>query len=96
MKKFDIRLSANSGANIVIELFESAVMAHNLTIKSRGTLNSISGSVHWHITNAGQSGTLEATFDRNRFRLWLCYHDNRHADWIDEAVRKIKKTLESS
>jgi len=94
MKRFDIRLPLNPVTDKIISAFEKAVHTHSLTIKSRGTLKTIPGCVHWHIIYDGSKGTLEATFDKNRLRLWLCYHDNRYAEWIDEAVKKIRKTFE--
>lgn len=95
MKKFQIRLPSNPILEKVISKFEKAVKSHSLLIKSRGTLKTIPGSVHWHITCSGQKGTLEATFDQNRLRLWMSYHDNRYAEWIDDAVKKTSKTFES-
>lgn len=95
MKKFDIRLPLNPVSNKIVTKFEKAVFSHALLIKSRGTLKTIPGCVHWHIICKGNKGTLEATFDKNRLCLWLCYHDNRYADWIDVAVKKIRKTFES-
>jgi len=95
MKKFDISLPLNPIADQVAASFEKAVIGQSLTIKSRGTLKTIPGCVHWHINKNGEKGTLEATFDSTRLRLWLCFHDNRYAEWIDEAIEKIKKSLES-
>lgn len=95
MKKFEINLPKNTITNKVAALFEKAVTKATLTIKSKGTLKSIPNSIHWHITNTGSKGTLEATFDTMRKRLWLSYHDNRFGDWIADAIVKIKKNLES-
>lgn len=95
MKKFQIRLPSNLTFEKVISKFEREVKTHSLIIKSRGTLKTIPSSIHWHITSSGQKGTLEATFDQKRLRLWMSYHDNRYADWIDDAVKKITKTFES-
>ncbi len=95
MKKFDIRLPLKPIPVKVAASFEKAVAQEFLNIKSRGTLKTIPGCIHWHITKSGEKGTLEATFDTKRLRLWLCYHDNRFADWINDAIVKVMKTLES-
>jgi len=96
MKKFDVRLPLSPVSEKVTASFEKAVMGESLSIKSRGTLKTIPNCIHWHIINNGRKGTLEATFDKNRNRLWLCYHNNRYANWIDDAIEKLRKTLESN
>jgi hypothetical protein len=95
MKKIDVTLPLNHASKKVAWSFEKAVIGQALTIKSRGTLKTIPACIHWHIINHGHKGTLEATFDKNKLRLWLCYHDNRYADWIDEAIDRIKNSFEA-
>jgi len=95
MKKFDIRLPLNPVPEKVAASVEIAVASNSLKIKSTRTLKTIPGCVHWHINKSGEKGTLEATFDKSRLRLRLGYHENRYANWIDEAVSNIKRMLES-
>jgi hypothetical protein len=94
MKKVKIRLQLPIDEKKILAQFRRTIRAEALTLKSEGTLKTIPGSVHWHITKPNKSGTLEATLDNKQSRLWLCYHDNRYADWIDNAIDRIKTKLE--
>lgn len=69
---------------------ESTVAELGLAISSKGTLRKFNGSVHWHIKRPGESGTLEATWWPKTGQFWLSVHANRGANWIEEAIAKIK------
>lgn len=53
---------------------------------TKGTLKTLSGSVHWHFKKASQKGMLEATWHPSAGRLWLKVAANRQATWIDAAI----------
>ena len=95
MTELEIKFPINLNSEEIILRFEQAVNETSLSIKSRGTLKTIPGSVHWHIVDATKKGTLEATYCPNKKRLTLSFRDNHYGDWIDDAIVKIKKLLES-
>jgi hypothetical protein len=69
------------------EGFETVARQLGLIVK-RMSLAKYPSSVHWHLSRPGHKGVLEATWIPGR-RLWLSVHENRRADWQDEAIRQI-------
>jgi hypothetical protein len=60
---------------------------HNgLTIRLQGTLRTIPGSTHWHLTRGPRSGTLELTYDPQLCLVIVAVHNNRRGTWAGEAV----------
>ena len=95
MKSVEIKLPTIFDESEYVNRIETIIKQLSFTINTKTTLDSIPGSIHWHIKNGHEKGTLEATIDIYKPRFWLSYHDNRYADWIDEAIVRIKLALES-
>jgi hypothetical protein len=57
-----------------------------LTIRSQGTLRTVPGSTHWHLTRGRGSGTIELTYDPRHWLVIVAVHDNRRGTWAGEAA----------
>ena len=86
MRTVDLAVPDDWTDEDVVRFVEDTALAAGLTISSRGTLRSYPGCVHWHLTRAGSTGTLEPTWWPAKRRLWLKVASNREAPWISEAV----------
>ena len=86
MRAVELAVADDWNDEDVVRFVEETALAAGLTISSRGTLRSYPGSVHWHLTKAGSTGTLEPTWCPDRRRLWLKVASNREGPWIDGAI----------
>lgn len=64
-----------------------------LTVASRTTLATYPGSVHWHVRQPPQPGTMEITWWVSEHRLWLSVHANRGGEWVEEAMARVKERV---
>lgn len=90
MQTFDLGAPCALPADDVVSQVERTAAAAGLEIR-RSTLKAYPGCVHWHFRRRGLKGTLEATWYPAERRLWLAYHDNRYAPWLDEAVEMFRR-----
>jgi hypothetical protein len=72
---------------------ESLFTNATLRITLRGTLAAYPGSVHWHLKEGHQRGTLEVTLWPPEGRIWLSVQDGRRAEWIAGAVARLQTLL---
>jgi hypothetical protein len=96
MIEVELQIPANASSEIVIEVVEEACIENNLTCALKGTLVGYPGCVHWHYRKDKQKGTLEITWWEVENRLWFKVAKGRIGEWIDEALPKLKKEIESS
>jgi hypothetical protein len=73
---------------------ESACTAEGLSMTLKDTLKKYPGCIHWHYQQAGQRGTLEITLWPEKRRLWFKVTAGRQADWIGEAIARLKPIIE--
>ncbi len=73
-----------------------AAMQVDLSPGPRQSLKTKPGSVHYHLTCPGQTGTLELTIWPERQLIWLSVHANRAADWTDGAADALSAALARS
>ncbi len=85
MREFDLSINAEIPAGDVPVTVEQTASWAGL-VAERGSLKMYPDSTHWHFRRPGSPGTLEATWFPGTERLWLSYHENRYAPWIDDAV----------
>jgi hypothetical protein len=74
---------------------ESVCAAEGLRPALKDTLKKYPGCIHWHYQQAGQRGTLEITLWPDKRRLWFKVAARRQADWIGEAIARLKPAIES-
>ncbi|MBI2583919.1 MAG: hypothetical protein HYW25_04590 [Candidatus Aenigmarchaeota archaeon] len=60
----------------------------------KGTVSKYPECIHWHFKKGRQRGTLEITLWKEQRRIWFNVQAERTADWIDESVSKLKKSIE--
>lgn len=93
MREFDLSIgNALSSVEVLAAVEETAAEAG--LVAERRSLKMYADSTHWHIRRPGSSGTLEATWFPHTERLWLSYHENRYAPWIDDAVETFLSAFE--
>jgi len=65
-------------------------------MKMKGSLSKYPDSTHWHFKEGTQErgGTLEVTLWRGGRRLWLSVQAGRAGTWTQDAMAKMKRTLE--
>jgi hypothetical protein len=96
MIEVELQIPANISSEIVIEVVEQSCIVNNLTCALKGTLVNYPGCVHWHYRKDKQKGTLEITWWEVENRLWFKVAKGRIGDWIDEALQKLKKEIDTS
>lgn len=74
---------------------EKAAASEELIQTLKGTLAKYPGCVHWHFQKGKERGTLEITWWPKEKRLWFKVAANRRAAWIDEAIPRLKQSIES-
>ena len=72
---------------------EMALSDAGVNVTLRGTLRAYPGCHHWHLKQPGMSGTLELTFWPETGRIWFKIAANRHAEWMEAAMRAIENRL---
>ena len=93
MKLFSIPLKREPNRGEVRRVVKVVSREAGLESRELGTLKAYPGSLHWHCTMRGRSGTLELTFWPRRGSLWLSVHSRRGAPWVASAVRRVKAGL---
>jgi hypothetical protein len=95
MREVEINIPKIDDTDEVIRRVESVLTSHELTMRSRGTVKSYPGCIHWHWKNGKQSGTLEVTLWPAKRRLWFKVQAGRRAAWIDQLIPALKADLEN-
>ncbi len=78
---------------------ERALRFSYLIASPQGEMKSYRQSMHWHATEAGATGTLEATVavkNDGKPAAWLSWHDNRFGPWIHDAVISLQQLWEET
>ena len=76
------------------QVIEGCCRAEGLLVGLKGTLVSYPGCVHWHFKREAQRGTLEVTWWAQARRVWFSVQAGRTGAWIEEAIARLKETLE--
>jgi hypothetical protein len=95
VKTIDIPLLDNADCQAVQSAIDNAICDLGLTITLLGTLKKFPGSVHWHVKDGRQPGTLEITLWPEEHRAWLTIQDGRTADWIDTCAATLIQVIEA-
>ena len=96
MIEVELQIPADAKSDSVVKVIEQVCNANGLTHMLKGTLASYPGCIHWHFKMGKQKGTLEITWWESENRLWFKVTKGRKANWIDEALPKLKKEIECS
>ena len=96
MIEVELQTPAGAISDSVVKVVEQVCTENKLRCAVKGTLASYPGCIHWHFRKNKQRGTLEITWWELENRLWFKVAKVRNGDWIDEALPKLKKEIESS
>jgi hypothetical protein len=96
MIETDLSLNATKRDSQIIRAVERAAAAEGLIQTLKGTLVKYPGCIHWHYKKGKQPGTLEITWFPRERRLWFKIAHNRNNAWIDEAVPRLRRAIESN
>lgn len=88
MREVELTLPRALDERQIEHLLEVAIARSGLQISLRHP-----GCVHWHVRNGRESGTLELTFWPAERRAWFTVQSGRTADWIDEAMDRIRRAI---
>ena len=44
---------------------------------------------HWHVSQPGETGTLEVTWDPKALEFWISMRSNRSGTWIEDNAEEI-------
>lgn len=94
----EIELSIPDGLNTktAVRIVEDVCAANGLTCALKGTLASYPNSIHWHVKQGKQKGTLEITWWEREHRLWFKVARGRTNQWISESIPILKEQLEKA
>lgn len=92
----EIELHVPPDAELSEQVVEAACAAQRLYPTLKGTLKTYPGGIHWHYQKAGQRGTLEITLWPRQRRLWFKVAAGRKGDWNDEAIARLKTSIEQT
>ena len=73
---------------------EAGCLASGLRVTLKGTLAQYPGSVHWHLKQGRQRGTLELTLWSQTRRLWFKVSAARQGAWMASVIPPLKYHLE--
>jgi hypothetical protein len=94
MREIDLHLPSILKDAAIQDLVARACAAEGLRVSLKGTLAKYPGSVHWHLKNGKQPGTLELTWWPPARRLWFKVAAGREADWVDESLGRLLERIE--
>ena len=94
MRTIEISTQNLQGFPQLEAMLEAAYISRGLQIVLKTTLKQHAGSIHWHLKQGKEKGTLEVTLLPAAQRLWFSVHDNRAGDWIEPAMQALQKRLE--
>ena len=77
-----------------IARIDLAIAKAGLLVTMRGTLKSFPGSIHWHLKQGKEPGTLEITYWPAERRAWLSIQDGRRGTWIDAKAEELRQLIE--
>lgn len=100
MIEIDISLPPAVDADLVVETVETSCVGVALQITMKSTLKKFPGCVHWHLKRREERGILEVTWwpadnGTRPPRLWLSIHGNRQADWMRDAMPRLRERIET-
>lgn len=100
MTEININSPAIIDAEVVITTVERTSAEEALHITMKSALKKFPGCTHWHFKRQDERGILEVTWwpadHRKRTpRLWLSIHNNRKADWMLEAIPRLREKIEA-
>jgi hypothetical protein len=90
MRQVEARIPTPAGHDLVAAALAQIAMAEHLTVRDMGSLRTVAGSSHWHITRPGPGqGTAEITFSPREGILKASVHSNRQAIWAGPSLERI-------
>lgn len=99
MTTVDLPVSKGTTFDAAVRHMEQVLRHSYLIVSPQGPMKAYDQSMHWHATEAGATGTLEATVAVDKgdnVKAWLSWHDNRFGPWIHDAVLSLQQLWEES
>lgn len=93
-----LEVEVNVSPQIELAQWEAAIeascLAQGLRVTLKGALAQYPGSVHWHLKQGRESGTLELTLWPQKQRLWFKVSAQRPGAWMESVIPRLKNHLE--
>jgi hypothetical protein len=96
MRQISINPPVDVEADLVLRAVQRAIENSRLRIVLLTTLKRYPGSIHWHLKDGRQPGTLELTWWPKRRRLWFSVQKRRSAEWIDSAAAELQLAIRNN
>jgi hypothetical protein len=96
MIEIEVHIPSSLWSDSIPYLVEKLCANEGLTLTLKGTLAKYSKCLHWHYKKGKASGTLEITWWETENRLWFKVTAGRRAAWMEEAIDRLKKQIESA
>ncbi len=93
MREIEVKIPGEVDGAVIERAVEQVIAELGLQVRLLGSLANIPGSVHWHLKQGRQRGTLEVTFAPRERRLWLSVHAGRDGDWIDAMLHLMPSRI---
>jgi hypothetical protein len=93
MKDIPIIVPRKAKPDQIANAIVRAIGELSLIVTMRETLKKFPGSIHWHIKNGRERGTLEITYWPEEHRAWFTIQDGRKADWIEEKISLLDMAI---
>jgi hypothetical protein len=86
----EVHISRSAGLEKTIEALCRTI---GLSIALKTTSAKFPGSIHWHVKQGRERGTLEITLWPSQNRLWFSMQDGRKGDWVLNTAHQLKEQL---
>jgi hypothetical protein len=90
MHHVEVQIPTSVGRELIAAALAQLAAAEGLMVRYMGSLRTMGGSSHWHITRRGRGqGTAEITYLPREGLLRASVHSNRAGDWAGPNLERI-------
>jgi hypothetical protein len=93
MQNLELQLPPGDDDALIARI-DRAIAKAGLFVSMRGTLKKFPGSIHLHLKQEKEAGTLEITFWPAERRAWLSIQDGRRGTWIEAKTAELRGLIE--
>ena len=94
MLEVELQIPDSVESEAVPGIVEQVCASNELTCTMKGTLVRYPGSIHWHVKQGKERGTLEITWWESGHRLWFKVASGRSSEWILKSISQLKEQIE--
>jgi len=94
MFEVELQIPDSVVSEAVPGIVEHVCTLNELTCTMKGTLVRYPGSIHWHVKQGKERGTLEITWWESEHRLWFKVASGRSSEWILKSIPQLKEQIE--